>query len=133
MKNIFMSAILWFLFLGDLSAQDLKPVNNKQYMQITTVESVIAGGLGRSRMIITNADGTQKEFNLENLFSIAGINFRNIMDNETRILQTIREYTSNGWKIEQVTSLTLSPNDSGSGGIFMTRYLLSTADDKKAF
>jgi hypothetical protein len=133
MRNVYMSAILWFLLLGDLSAQDIKPVNNKQYMQITTVESVIAGGFGRSRMIITNADGTQKEFNLENLFSIAGINFRNIMDNETRILQTIREYTSNGWKIEQVTSLTLSPNDSGSGGIFMTRYLLSTADDKKAF
>jgi hypothetical protein len=133
MRNVYMSAVLWFLLLGDLSAQDIKPVNNKQYMQITTVESVIAGGFGRSRMIITNADGTQKEFNLENLFSIAGINFRNIMDNETRILQTIREYTSNGWKIEQVTSLTLSPNDSGSGGIFMTRYLLSTADDKKAF
>ena len=94
-------------------------------MQVTTVESVLAGGLGRSRMIITNPDGSQKEADMENLFSIAGINFKNIKSNEDKLIRMLKDYTDSGWKLEQVTSLTLSQNDSGSGGIFMTRYLLS--------
>lgn len=94
-------------------------------MQITTVESVVAGGLGRSKMIITNPDGSQKESNLENLFSMAGINFKNIKDNEANILSTLKQYTDAGWKLDQTTSLTLSPGEAGGNGIFMTRYLLS--------
>jgi len=97
------------------------------------VESVLAGGLGRSRMIITNADGSQQEAELENLFSMTGINFKNIKDNESKIIKTLRTYTDDGWKIDQVTSLTLSQNDTGSGGIFMTRYLLSKEAEKKGF
>lgn len=108
-----------------LRAQETNPPVSKQFMQVTTVESVVAGGLGRSKMIVTNADGMQQESDLENLFSMTGINFRNIKSNEEKILGTIRSYTDKGWKLDQVTSLTLSPNDSGSGGIFMTRYLLS--------
>jgi len=33
-------------------------------------------------MIITNPDGSQKEAELENLFSKTGINFKNIKENE---------------------------------------------------
>lgn len=106
---------------------------SRQFMQITTIESVIAGGLGRSRMIITGPDGSQKESDMENLFSIAGINFKNIKENEDRIVRTLKNYTDDGWKVDHVTSLTLSQNDSGSGGIFMTRYLLSRPLDKKGF
>ena len=111
-------------------AQDTPAVNQKKFMQITTVESVLAGGSGRSRMIITNPDGSQKETDMENLFSIAGINFKNIKSNEDKIITVLKDYTDNGWKLEQVTSLTLSQNDSGSGGIFMTRYLLSKNEAK---
>ena len=102
-------------------------------MQVNTVESVVAGGLGRSKMIITNPDGSQKEADLENLFSIAGINFKNIKENEDKIVRTLKTYTDDGWKLDHVTSLTLSQNDSGAGGIFMTRYLLAKPVEKKGF
>jgi predicted nucleotide-binding protein len=77
-------------------------------MQITTVESVLAGGLGRSKMIITYADATQKDSDLENPFSMVGINFKNIKENEDKLIKTLKEYTNAGWKVEHVTSLTLS-------------------------
>jgi len=126
MKKIIVLLIVTVSF-GNLSkAQDAKATaSEKQYMQITTVESVLAGGIGRSKMIITNPDGSQKETDLENLFSLVGINFKNIKQNEDKLLKTLQEYTGNGWKLDQVTSLTLSQNDTGAGGIFMTRYLFS--------
>lgn len=93
-------------------------------MQITTIESVVGGGIGRSKMVITNADGTQEERDLENLFSIAGINFKNIRSNENDILNVLKNYTSKGWKLATTVPLTLSPNQNGQG-IFMTRYLLA--------
>jgi hypothetical protein len=114
-----------------LQAQEIKTEPVKQFMQVTTVESVVAGGLGRSKMIITNPDGSQRETDLENLFSLVGINFKNIKENEDKLVRTLKDYTNSGWKVEHVTSLTLSQNDSGAGGIFMTRYLLSKPDDKK--
>src|SRR5690349_9988031 len=125
MKKIILSLVITLTLLNCLQAQEVKPEPSKQFMQVTTVESVVAGGLGRSRMIITNADGSQKESDLNNLFSMTGINFKNIKENEDNLIKTLKTYTDDGWKLEQVTSLTLSQNDSGAGGIFMTRYLLS--------
>jgi len=133
MKRIFLSLVIILAIFGSLQAQELKPETNKQFMQVTTVESVVAGGLGRSKMIITNADGSQKESDLNNLFSMTGINFKNIKENEDNLIKTLKTYTDDGWKLDQVTSLTLSQNDSGAGGIFMTRYLLSRPDQKKGF
>ncbi len=101
-----------------------------KFVQVTTIESVVGGGLGRSKIIITKEDGSQEEKDLNNLFSIAGINFKNIKENETSILQTLKSFTDNGWKIFSNTPLTLSPGSNGSG-IFMTRYLLTKEDDKK--
>jgi hypothetical protein len=133
MKKILLSLILVLTLCSTGFAQEAKPETSKQFMQITTVESVVAGGLGRSKMIITNPDGSQKESELNNLFSMTGINFKNIKENEDNFVKTLKTYTDDGWKLEQVTSLTLSQNDSGAGGIFMTRYLLSKPDQKKAF
>jgi len=129
---------LFFLVAISISfttiAQDQKPESTvKKFMQINTVESVVAGGMGRSKMIITNPDGSQQESELENLFSVAGINFKNIKENEDKLVRTLKTYTDDGWHLEQVTSLTLSQNDSGAGGIFMTRYLLSKQVEKKGF
>lgn len=90
---------------------------------------MLAGGLGRSKMNITNPDGSQKEFDMENLFSMVGINFKNIKQNEDKVVRTIKYYTDYGWKIEHVNTLTLSQTESGNGGIFMTRYLLSKQDN----
>ncbi len=131
-KIIFLFVVALFLSAG-LHSQEVKPEPVKQFMQINTVESVVSGGLGRSKMIITNPDGSQKEADLDNLFSLTGINFKNIKENEDRILRTIKTYTDDGWKLDHVTSLTLSQNDNGAGGIFMTRYLLSKLIEKKGF
>lgn len=60
------------------------------------MESLHAGGIGRSMMIITNQDGSQKESDLENLFSLVGINFKNIQQQEDKLLKTLKEYTANG-------------------------------------
>ena len=134
MKKQIIFIVIALVISSSLFAQETKPdTTSKQFMQINMVESVVAGGLGRSKMIITNPDGSQKEADLENLFSIAGINFKNIKDNEEKIVRTLKTYTDDGWKIDHVTSLTLSQNDSGAGGIFMTRYLLSKPVEKKGF
>ncbi|MFI5131839.1 MAG: hypothetical protein ACHQFX_17680 [Chitinophagales bacterium] len=116
-----------------LNAQETRPETGKQFMQINTVESVLAGGFGRSKMIITAPDGSQRESDLENLFSLTGINFKNIRENEDKIMKTLKTYTDDGWKLDHITSFTLSQNDNGSGGIFMSRYLLSRPIEKKGF
>ncbi|RYG49848.1 MAG: hypothetical protein EOO01_12015 [Chitinophagaceae bacterium] len=133
MKKIITTLVLAALISLNALAQEAKPAIVKQFLQINTVESVLAGGLGRSRMIITNPDGSQQESEMENLFSMTGINFKNIKENESKIIKTLKGYTDDGWKVDQVTSLTLSQNDTGSGGIFMTRYLLSKETEKKGF
>jgi hypothetical protein len=131
MKKMYLLLAIAIIFASSVYAQEFKTETSKKFMQITTVESVLSGGLGRSKMIITNPDGSQKESDLENLFSLVGINFKNIKQNEDKVIKILKEYTSIGWKVEQVTSLTLSQNDSGAGGIFMTRYLLSKPEEKK--
>lgn len=101
-----------------------------KFVQITTVESVVSAGLGRSKMIISKDDGNTEEKDLNNLFSIAGINFKNIKENEVTILKTLKSYTDDGWKMFSNTPLTLSPGTNGSG-IFMTRYLLIKEEESK--
>lgn len=117
MKYLF--ALLAFIAfsLNDLKAQT-------KFMQITTIESVVGGGAGRSKLIITKEDGTQEEKDMENLFSVVGINFKNIKSNEQLIIQTLKSFTDQGWKLNSTIPLTLSPNQNGNG-IFMTRYMLS--------
>ena len=113
--------IIAVLLTGPAATAQEKP---SQFLQITTIESVVGGGLGRSKMVITFPDGTQEERDLENLFSIAGINFKNIRSNESVILNTLQAYTGKGWKLMSTVPLTLSPNQNGQG-IFMTRYLFT--------
>lgn len=127
MRKHFLILLIAGMFAqANLMAQ--KPTT--KFIQITTIESVIGGGAGRSKMLITKEDGTTEEKDLNNLFSIAGINFKNIKENEVSLLQTLKSYTDNGWKIFSNTPLTLSPGTNGSG-IFMTRYLLIKEEESK--
>jgi hypothetical protein len=118
MKKLVFALILFLSLTSGAFAQQAE-----KFMQITTIESVVGGGFGRSKMIITKEDGSQEEKDLENLFSMAGINFKNIKSNESVILQTIKSFTDAGWKLKSTVPLTLSPGNNGNG-IFMTRYLL---------
>ncbi|MEP7258493.1 MAG: hypothetical protein ABI687_08895, partial [Flavitalea sp.] len=82
--------IFLFLAIAVMATAELAAQQKTQFMQITTVESVVGGGLGRSKMLITNADGSQDERDLDNLFSLAGINFKNIRSNESTILTALQ-------------------------------------------
>jgi hypothetical protein len=136
MKKMILTIVVLTSIITFSNAQDTKEEKPKEtpkkFMQITTIESVIGGGLGRSKMVITKEDGTQEEKDMENLFSLTGMNMKNIKSNESDILKILKTYTDAGWKIDQVTPLTLSPGGNGPG-IFMTRYLLAKADEKKGF
>jgi hypothetical protein len=133
MKRLILTLIIISCFVTITNAQEAAVKETpKKFMQITTIESVVSGGFGRSKMVITKEDGSQEERDMENLFSLTGINMKNIKSNESDILRTLKAYTDNGWKIEQVTPLTLSPGNNGAG-IFMTRYLLTKPDEKKGF
>ena len=131
MKRVLLSLSLLLALFIQSNAQDTKVEAAREFMQITTVESVISAGFGRSKMLITNPDGSQKEYEMNNLFSLTGIHFKNIRENEDQIVKTLKSYTDEGWKLEQVMPLTLSPSGNGPG-IFMTRYLLSRPEQKKS-
>lgn len=125
MKKLFSIVLIVVCLVSVAAAQDSTPkLTVSKFMQITTIESVVGGGIGRSKMIISKDDGTQEERELENLFSLAGINFKNIRENENNILRTLKSFTDAGWKLTVTVPLTLSPMQGGNG-IFMTRYLLS--------
>lgn len=96
----------------------------QNYMQITTLESIIPGGLGRSRMIVTDASGKQTESEMKNFYSMVGINLENIKTNDNTIIKALNEYAKDGWRVVQTTTGTQSPNEQNPQGIFITRYLM---------
>ena len=93
----------------------------KEIKVITTVESVVPGGLGRSRMISTDSLGTLEETKMENFFSLVGINFGNIKDNDQTIATKMSQMLNAGWRLENVNSGVYSADK--STGIFITRYI----------
>jgi hypothetical protein len=92
-----------------------------KYMQISTVESIIPGGLGRSRILSTDQSGTVVEKELKNFYSFVGINFSNIANNDDVIVSRLNEIASEGWELYQTN--TGVSNEKNGGGIFITRYL----------
>ena len=124
----------------------------QEYKVVTTVESIVPGGAGRSRIIEntqqmdsellttsrTNGKKTNQgdvsrksakidrlnETKLLNFYSIVGINFQNIASNDAIITSTINELAAEGWELMFVTSGVES--DAGEvdrQGIFITRYI----------
>lgn len=92
------------------------------FTQVTTVESLIAGGAGRSRMITTSSDGKLEEIDMKHFFSLMGINFQNIRDNDAAITTKVAEMSAAGWELVNVTS-GVSSGNTNAQGIFITRYL----------
>lgn len=99
-----------------------------KWLQITVVESVIPGGVGRSRMITVDDQGNTSELKMNNFFSIAGINFGNIRENDQTVTNAIQELSNQGWELKHVTSGVFSGNQNNTNGIFLTRYLLSKTE-----
>jgi hypothetical protein len=102
-----------------------------EFAQLTTVESVVPMGLGRSRMIAQDNSGVLEETKLENFFSAAGINFGNIRFNDKTVTDKVAKMHRDGWEMVSVNSGVYSgAGDSGgssNNGIFITRYMFKRA------
>ena len=142
-KLLIVLAISLFTFL-ETNAQ-------VEYKVVTSVESIIPSGLGRSRIISANDTKDYKEFTstqidekntrnkskrgeirvkgfdetkLLNFFNVAGIRFQNIAANDAIITSKINTMIEEGWELAFVTSGVESDGGKGDGqGIFITRYL----------
>lgn len=92
-----------------------------EFLQVTTIESVVPGGLGRSRMITISPSGQMEEVKMNNFFSMGGINFQNVRDNDKMITDKISQMINDGWQLVQITPGVYAADK--STGIFITRYL----------
>ncbi|WP_412983842.1 hypothetical protein [Pontimicrobium sp. IMCC45349] len=144
-KIIFVLAIALFSFI-DAGAQ-------VEYKIITSVESIVPNGLGRSRLISTSDERNYKDFTSErtddketdkrnkskrdeirvknfeetkllNFYNLGGIRFQNIAANDAVVTSKINTMIEEGWELAFVTSAVESEGGKGDGkGIFITRYI----------
>lgn len=127
-------------------------VTAQEFKVITVVESIVPGGLGRSRMIENKDDLDINDFTTErtdgkkssqgdvkrkdakidkfaeskllNFYSIAGINFQNIASNDALISSKLNQMVEEGWELAFVTSGVESDAGKGDGtGLFITRFI----------
>lgn len=111
------------LFLG-YSFRPVPQATQYTYRQFSTIESVVPGGLGRSRVIISDQGDQEVGKDLLNFYSMVGINFKNIANNDRLIVDQINAYTSEGWELHTVvTGVNSASEGKGGTGIFITRYL----------
>lgn len=144
MKSKITLAILFVLFAATSKAQE--------YKVITSIESVVPMGLGRSRILenktkldaagfttertdgkksgqdeISRGDAKIDNFSetkLLNFYSAVGINFQNIASNDALITSKINTLVKEGWKLQFVLSGVESDAGKDDGtGIFITRYI----------
>jgi len=114
-------AIFTLVFTVGFITDNNSPVVGYEWQQITVVESVVKAGIGRSRMISTNESGEMSEEKLQNFFSVTGINFGNIRENDLKITDKVSKLTAEGWELYDVTSGVYAADK--STGIFITRYM----------
>lgn len=145
MKKFFVFLTLFFTAIAGISAQE--------YAIVTSVESIIPMGLGRSRLLYNKedmstaaftrnrADGNssqslstipRKEIKVENFeetkllnfFSATGINFQNIASNDAMISAKLTEMSAAGWTLAfVVTGVESNAGTQDGEGIFVTRYI----------
>lgn len=144
MKKLILIFAIAFISFIDLNAQ-------VEYKVVTSVESIVPMGLGRSRLISANEDKDYKEFTstqteddntrnksdrseirvkdfdetkLLNFYNVAGIRFQNIAANDAVISSKINTMIAEGWELAFVTSAVESDSGKEDGnGIFITRYI----------
>lgn len=124
----------------------------QEYKIVTVVESIVPGGVGRSRIIEATSeadseaattervDGKKsgqgdvkrgdlkidgfKETKLVNFFSAAGINFQNIASNDALISDKVNNMVAAGWSLEFVVSGVESDAGKPDGqGLYITRFI----------
>jgi len=151
MKKILSIIVLVFISFIDVNAQVV-------YKVITSVESIVPSGAGRSRLISVTETKDYKDYTsqrtddketdkrnksnrseirvknfeetkLLNFYNIAGIRFQNIAANDALITSKINTMTEEGWELAFVTSAVESEGGKGDGkGIFITRYIFKRSN-----
>lgn len=151
MKKIKTTILLIFTFLvTNVFAQEVLK-HEFEIKVMTSVESIIPDGLGRSRLISANDKRDYKKFTslqtkddttrnkskrkdirvkdfeetkLLNFYNVAGIRFQNIAANDAIISSKLTAMISEGWDLVFVTSAVESDAGVHDGnGIFITRYI----------
>ena len=100
------------------------PAPSYEYMTFTTIESIVPGGMGRSRMLLDNGSGSLDEQKIKNLYSVVGIKMENIFNNDLSVTEKLNELSEDGWELAFTNTGVQSPTDGGSNGIYCTRYIL---------
>jgi hypothetical protein len=148
-KSLFLLSFL--IVLGHVSAQE-QNTPRYEYQIITSVESIIPSGIGRSRLVLNaeerNADDFKserteeqlfernkakrsdirvknfEEIKLLNFYNLGGIRFENIVSNDAIVTSKINQLAEQGWELAFVTSGVESDGGETDGqGIFITRYI----------
>lgn len=127
-----------------------QPQAEIEYKVITSVESIVSSGLGRSRLISSNVDRNFEEFTSEqseednsrnkskrgdirvkdfeetkllNFYNIGGIRFQNIVANDALVSSKLTAMAKEGWELMFINSAVESDSGKDDGqGIFVTRY-----------
>ncbi|RCT56089.1 hypothetical protein [Winogradskyella sp. KYW1333] len=148
--------IIGLLLVGFISFSFInneKSYAEVEYKVVTSVESIVPNGLGRSRLISSNVTRDYSEFTSErssnkdedgrnkskrseirvkdfeetkllNFFNLGGIRFQNIVANDAVISSKLITMAKDGWELAFVTSSSESDAGKGDGqGIFVTRYI----------
>ena len=116
------------IFITALLMSNFAISQNYDFKIVTSVESVVPGGMGRSRIIEnggevdytqftttrskdgkekTNKDRSDvkiddlKESTLVNFYSLVGINFQNIASNDAMMTSLLKKYNKDGWELAQ--------------------------------
>jgi hypothetical protein len=100
------------------------PSPSYEYMAFTTIESIVPGGAGRSRMLIDGGDGSLDEQKMKNLYSMMGIKMENIFENDQDVVSKLNDLSNEGWELAFANTGVQSPTDGDSSGIYCTRYIL---------
>jgi hypothetical protein len=100
------------------------PSPSYEYLVFTTIESIVPGGAGRSRMLIDGGDGELDEQKIKNLYSMMGIKMENIFQNDQDVVSKLNELSDEGWELAFSNTGVQSPTEGGSSGIYCTRYIL---------
>ncbi|MGI9546262.1 MAG: hypothetical protein ACR2MM_03425 [Flavobacteriaceae bacterium] len=142
MKKFVFTALITLIACFEIQAQ--------QYKVITSVESIVPNGVGRSRIVnsldeknyldftsVQSAESGDRnksdrgeirvkdyeETKLLNFYNIGGIRFQNIAANDTMITSMINTMIANGWELAFVNSAVESSGKGDNQGIFITRYI----------
>ena len=149
MKKSLLAAVVCVFSVLGMQAQGV------QFKIVTTVESIVPGGLGRSRIIengqevnytdfttTRTKDGKEKtsknrgdvkidelkESTLVNFYSMVGINFQNIASNDAMMTSMLNAHSKEGWELTHIASGVESDAGKGDGnGLFITRYYFKKA------